>query len=112
MIARVLVVACTLLAVASIAAGQDLPPFRGQGPLPGGRLGGPPPRDAAPEPTGTARVLGRVVSAEGGPPIRRAQIRLTSRDGRVNRETLTDSDGRFEIGALPPSRYRLYVSKA
>jgi hypothetical protein len=30
----------------------------------------------------------------------------------VNRETLTDNDGRFEIGALPASRYRLYVSKA
>jgi hypothetical protein len=53
-----------------------------------------------------------VVSAEGGTPIRRAQIRLTSRDARVTRETLTDNDGRFEIGALPASRYRLYVSKA
>jgi hypothetical protein len=110
-IARVLV-ACLLLAGAGVAAGQDVPPLRGQGPFPGGRLGGPPPRDAAPEPTGTARVLGRVVSTEGGTPIRRAQVRLNSRDARVNRETTTDNDGRFEIGGLPAARYRLYVSKA
>ncbi len=107
-----LVLAYILAASAGIAAAQGLPPVGGQGPFPGGRLGGLPPRDAAPAPTGTARLLGRVVSAESGTPIRRAQIRLNSRDARVNRETTTDNDGRFEVGGLPAARYRLYVSKA
>lgn len=87
----------------------------GQGPMPGGRggrLGGMPPRDNAAMPTGTARITGRVVVADTGTPIRRAQISLNSRDAGFNRNVATDSEGRYELTGLPAGRYRLYVSKA
>ena len=54
-------------------------PIAGGMPMPGGRGGrlGMPPRDNTPPPTGTAKITGRVLSAESGSPIRRAQISLT-----------------------------------
>ena len=85
----------------------------GLGPGPGGRFGGPFRDTVQPEPeAGTAKITGRVVSAETGTPIRRAQIRITSRDGRTNHEVMTDSDGRFEFLSLAAAGYRLYVAKA
>ena len=83
----------------------------GQVPFPGGRLGLPP-RDTVQPATGTAKIARRVVSAETGAPIRRAQIRISSPDARINRDVTTDSDGRFEFLTLPAGRYRLYVTKA
>ena len=107
----------TLVAVAivgtatAVFAQQPLPgPFGRGGQGPGGRLGGPP-RDNAPAPQGTAKIPGRVISAETGAPIRRAQIRVTSRDARINRDAPTDGDGRFEVLSLPAGRYQLSVSK-
>ncbi len=102
-----------IVAVATSAHGQGPGPFGrgGQVPFPGGRLGGPP-RDNVQPATGTARITGRIVSAETGAPIRRAQIRISSPDARVNRDVATDGDGRFEFLTLPAGRYRLYVSKA
>jgi Carboxypeptidase regulatory-like domain len=84
------------------------------GPGPGGRGGrfGMPPRDGAPAPTGTATISGRVVAAETGSPIRRAQININSRDAQFNRSITTDSEGRYELAALPAGRYRLFVDKA
>ena len=87
----------------------------GQGPLPGGRggrFGGIPPRDNAQAPTGTARISGRVVAADTGTPIRRAQININSRDAQFNRNVTTDGEGRYELATLPAGRYRLFVSKA
>ena len=87
----------------------------GQAPLPGGRggrFGGMPPRDDAPAPTGTAKISGRVVAADTGSPIRRAQININSRDAQFNRSIATDSEGRYELAALPAGRYRLFVNKA
>lgn len=87
----------------------------GQGPLPGGRggrLGGMPPRDNASMPTGTARITGRILAADTGTPIRRAQINISSRDAGFNRNATTDSEGRYELTGLPAGRYRLVVSKA
>ena len=87
----------------------------GPGPVPGGRggrFGGMPPRDNASMPTGTARITGRVVVADTGTPIRRAQISLNSRDAGFNRTVTTDTDGRYELAGLPAGRYRLYVSRA
>src|SRR3954468_20986266 len=90
-----------------------------------------PPRDAVKrvEPTGTARIRGRVVSADRGTPIRRASVSLitvmppppmrgdapepipgmrgappTGRAGRppmMNRRATTDVDGQFEFAGLP-----------
>jgi hypothetical protein len=81
-------------------------------PFPGGRFGGLPPRDNAPQPTGTARITGRVVAADTGSPIRRAMVSINSREGRVNRVVSTDSEGRYELTGLPAGRYRLNVNKA
>ncbi len=107
-----------LTAVAATAGAQEPgsgPAGRGgQGPLPGGRGGrlGMPPRDNAQAPTGTAKISGRVVAADTGTPIRRAQISIDSRDAQVNRSVATDSEGRYELVTLPAGRYRLFVNKA
>jgi carboxypeptidase family protein len=89
----------------------------GQAPFPGGPAGrgglGMPPRDnSQPAPTGTAKITGRVVAADTGTPIRRAQIRVTSPEARLNRVVTTDSDGRYELLNLPAGRYRVFVNRA
>ena len=110
-----------LLTLTTAADAQAPGPGRGgrggQGPLPGGpggrgRLGGMPPRDNAEMPTGTAKISGRVVAADTGTAIRRAQININSRDANFNRVVATDGDGRYELTALPAGRYRLFVNKA
>lgn len=72
-----------------------------------------PPRDgaAAGTPTGTARITGRVVAADSGTPLRRAQIRLMAPDVRVSRMMSTDADGRYEAANLPAGRYTLTVMR-
>lgn len=77
----------------------------------GGRLGGQA-RDNAPAPQGTAKITGRVVSADSGNPVRRAQVRVTAPEVRANRLAVTDSQGRYEITGLPAARFRLQVTKA
>ena len=116
---RIFPVALLLIAVATTAAAQPQGPGPGgrggQGPLPGGRggrFGGIPPRDNAQAPTGTAKLSGRVIAADTGTPIRRAQININSRDAQFNRSVTTDSEGRYELAALPAGRYRLFVNKA
>src|SRR5882757_4059087 len=99
--ARVFVVVGVLvLAAASVSAqrgrgGQIPGPLidPSQMPLGGGRGGrqGAPARDDQQAPRGTAKIAGRVVSAETGNPIRRAQIRLTAPEIRVNRVGTTDN---------------------
>ena len=85
------------------------------GPFPqggaGGRIGAPV-RDQGQQPTGTAIIRGRVLSAEGGTPVRRAQIRATSADARAGRLATTDAQGRFELKDLPAGRWTLTASKA
>jgi hypothetical protein len=110
--------ALMLLTLTTAGAAQEPGPGplgRGQGPFPGGRggrFGGMPPRDNAATPTGTARITGRVVAADTGSPIRRAQINVNSRDAQFNRSVTTDSEGRYELATLPAGRYRLFVNKA
>ena len=78
-----------------------------------------PPRPPAPardasaptEPKGTARLRGRVVAADSGAPLRRAQIRVTSNEARLNRGVNTDADGRYELTELPAGRYNIFVSR-
>jgi hypothetical protein len=71
-----------------------------------------PPRDTgAPAPAGTARIRGRVVAADTGLPLRRAQIRVTAIEQRINRSVTTDAEGRYEIAELPQGRYSLFVSR-
>ena len=73
-----------------------------------------PPRDPASTaaPTGTARIRGRVVSADTGTPLRRAQVRAGATAIRTSRLASTDSEGRYEFQNLPAGRYTISVSKA
>lgn len=79
----------------------------------------PPAKPAAPglprgpqEPrTGTARLTGRVVSAENGRPLRRAVVRVFSAELRETRSVSTEADGRWEIKELPAGKYTINVEK-
>ena len=101
---RVLAVAV----VASLLAGVS--PAAAQGPAGGrGRFGG---FGGGTEATGTAAITGRVVTADTGSPIRRAQVRAVATNFQATRIASTDADGRFELRDLPAGRWQLTVSKA
>ena len=100
------------LMFAGIATAQGPGGGRGQGP---GRAGGPgmPPRDARPaQQAGTATIRGRIVAADTGAPVRRAQVRAVSTDARGSRLATTDADGRYELRDLPAGRWEISASKA
>ena len=99
-------VLATVLLLTVIVGGGALAQGRGGG---GGRGFA---RDARPEVTGTAIIRGRVVTAETGSPIRRAQVRAFSSDTRGSRLASTDGEGRFELRDLPAGRWELTASKA
>ncbi len=60
--------------------------------------------------TGTARVLGRVISVEGTP-LRRAQVRISGPE-IATKTALTDADGRYEFRDLPAGRFTVTGSKS
>lgn len=60
--------------------------------------------------TGTARIRGRVVGAETGSGVRRAQVRAMGAD-IGSRMALTDGDGRFVFDGLPAGRVTLMATK-
>lgn len=62
-------------------------------------------------PKGTSVIKGQVRAAGSGAPIRRAQVRATSIEGRGGGVTSTDSEGNFEIRDLPAGRYNISASK-
>lgn len=70
-----------------------------------------PPRDVSAQVKGTASIKGKVVGADGGRPIRRVQISVTSRELTESRSVSTNSQGVFEVGALPAGRYTLSASR-
>jgi protocatechuate 3,4-dioxygenase beta subunit len=61
--------------------------------------------------TGTGRLRGRVLSAETGGPVRRAQVRIISPD-IGSKSAMTDAEGRYEFRDLPAGRFNLSVTKA
>lgn len=61
--------------------------------------------------TGTGRVRGRVVAADSGSVLRRAQVRISGPD-IGSKAALTDAQGRYEFRDLPAGRFNLSVSKA
>jgi hypothetical protein len=81
-------------------------------PVPRPQTPGAPARDNSTiNPTGTAKIRGRVVSADTGNPLRRAQVRLSAGEPRVMMVANTDADGRYEFANLPAARYSLMVSR-
>jgi uncharacterized protein (DUF2141 family) len=85
----------------------------GTSPVPGSATGAALPGMATQNPrvqTGTARIRGRIVDAQTGMPLRRAQITLGIPASQP-RATVTDSEGRFEFARLPAGRYAVVASK-
>ena len=71
-----------------------------------------PPRDAvAPPAVGNARINGRVITADTGNPIARAQVHVNSPALAKPRQAVTDATGRYEITGLPAGRYKVSVSR-
>jgi hypothetical protein len=59
----------------------------------------------------TGRIVGHVLGADNGRPIRRARVAISAPDLPGGRAALTDDSGAFDFIDLPPSRYTLTVSK-
>lgn len=62
-------------------------------------------------PKGTAVLKGQVLAAGTGAPVRRAQVRATSMEGRGGGVTSTDAEGRYEIRELAAGRYNITAMK-
>jgi protocatechuate 3,4-dioxygenase beta subunit len=109
---RVVVILLMIGALAVDALGQG-PPQGGmprRPGLPGGRMG--PARDPREQQTGTSAIRGRIVAADTGTPIRRAQVRAIAGELRESRIATTDAEGRFELKDLPAGRWDLTATKA
>ena len=60
---------------------------------------------------GSARVISGTVLSASGQPVALARVYVLAAPGPVpDVALLTDADGRFEIGALPPGAYEIGVS--
>lgn len=91
----------------SLQVGQPAQPAPGQ-PV---RMPTRPLRPGETPPKGTAIIRGQVMAATGSP-IRRAQVRVMSSDGRGSGGvTSTDNEGRFEVKELVAGRYNVMASK-
>ncbi|MBI4886160.1 MAG: carboxypeptidase regulatory-like domain-containing protein [Acidobacteria bacterium] len=76
----------------------------------GGGAGRGPVRDVRDRPAGTSVIRGRIMTADTGTAIRRAQVRAVS--GSDTRLVTTDAQGTFEFRDLPAGRWELSASKA
>ena len=61
-------------------------------------------------PKGTGVIKGQVL-ATTGTPVRRAQVRAMSMEGRGGGVTNTDAEGRYEINELPAGRFTVMATK-
>jgi protocatechuate 3,4-dioxygenase beta subunit len=61
--------------------------------------------------TGTARIKGRLVTADSGAPVRRAQVRLSGSDVMPKVAT-TDNEGAYEFRDLPAGRFTINATKS
>lgn len=71
------------------------------------------PRDpTAPAIKGTGGIKGKITTADGGRPMRRVQVTLSSPDLSEGKSMSTNSQGVFEFTELPPGRYTLTAFRA
>jgi hypothetical protein len=61
--------------------------------------------------SGTGRIVGHVVAADTGRPVKRARVFLSAAELPGGRGMLTDDDGAFAFTELPAGRYSLNASK-
>ncbi len=61
--------------------------------------------------TGTGRIRGRIMSADTGAPVRRAQVRVVGPD-IGSKTAMTDAEGRYEFRDLPGGRFMLSATKS
>lgn len=119
---RVLVIALTIGATSALSGLAQQPPqpvqpgqqAPGQ-PAPGqpNRMPARPLRPGEAPPKGTAVIRGQVLAAVTGQPIRRAQVRAMSMDGRGGGGiTSTNDEGNFEIRELIAGRYNVSATKS
>jgi hypothetical protein len=103
---RKTLVAAVLLLITALPAGAQQPPQVNPDTFPTQFL--PPGRQAK---TGTGRLRGRVLAADTGAIVRRAQVRVSSPD--IGTKTaFTDAQGRYEFKDLPAGRFTLSVTKS
>jgi hypothetical protein len=78
------------------------------------------PQPPATQPTGSARISGRVVAADNGAPVRRAHVRLSgsaaapmaaSKRAYLQKEVETDDSGAFDFAGLPGGSYFITVGR-
>ena len=76
------------------------------------------PQRPEPQPTGSARITGRVLARDNGAPVRRAHVRLSgvpaavrtgAKHAYVQREVETDDSGAFDFEGLPAGAYGISV---
>ena len=67
-------------------------------------------KDVPPPPAG--RIMGRVVAADNGRPVKRARVFASAAELPGGRGMLTDDSGVFDLSELPAGRYTLTVSKS
>lgn len=115
---RLLGVFVSLIALGTVALhgqsptpGQQPPTVQPGQPATPQRMPARPLRPGETPPKGTAVLKGQVMAAGTGTPVRRAQVRAMSMEGRGGGVTNTDAEGRFEIKELPAGRYTITASK-
>ena len=70
-----------------------------------------PPRDAARVTQTSARITGRIIAADTGQPLGRAQVVLSAAASFGPLRTLTDEQGRYEFAGLPAGTFTVSASK-
>jgi hypothetical protein len=106
----VLALAAAVLMLAGLPAATGAAPQQRPGAA-ASQVPATPARDARGGAVATAVLHGRVMSADGKAPIRRARLALQSASLQQTRLASTDLDGRFEFAELPAGRYRLSATK-
>src|SRR4029079_5087720 len=101
------VCACALLLSTDLWAAQQQIIINGPADMPA-QLPGMGPRQPK---TGTGRLRGRVLSADSGGPVRRAQGRISSPD-IGSKSAMTDAEGRFEFPDLHAGGFARWATKA
>lgn len=69
------------------------------------------PQPGRPMKTGTGRIKGRLVAAETGTPVRRAQVRISGPD-IMPKSAVTDNDGQYEFRDLPAGRFTINATRS